>query len=259
MPYKQGMTQIGRGRTVKSVYRVTFIEKVNYDLNPEQVGRVMEKENYNRKLIATLLSRKPSPDSYLASLVIILVCTVLSVYIWKSQNIYEYFVASGKSLFVDKRYWQLVTTTFAHADFSHLVSNSYMLGIIGYFVYAYFGFLVYPLIAIIFSAVINLTAIATYDESTRLLGASGMVYFLYGFWLAMYVFIERKFSIASRLIRVVGFGLVVLFPSTFEPQVSYRTHAIGFLYGIMFAVGYFLIKKEEIRKSEEWVIIEEDE
>ena len=54
--------------------------------------------------------------------------------------------------------------------------------------------------------------------------------------------------------RASGFGLIVLVPTVWDPSVSYRTHAIGFGAGILFAVVYFVKMKKELRKAErvEW-------
>jgi membrane associated rhomboid family serine protease len=54
----------------------------------------------------------------------------------------------------------------------------------------------------------------------------------------------------KRLVRAVGFGVIVLVPTAFEAAVSYRTHLIGFLVGIGFAVAYFAKHKKRLRAAE---------
>jgi hypothetical protein len=46
----------------------------------------------------------------------------------------------------------------------------------------------------------------------------------------------------------------VLVPTSFNPNTSYRSHALGFGAGIIFAVFYFLIFKGRFRSAErvEW-------
>jgi hypothetical protein len=77
-----------------------------------------------------------------------------------------------------------------------------------------------------------------------------------GFWLVMYVLIERRLPIRKRLLRSVGVGLVVLMPAALQPFVSYRTHAIGFAVGVAGALTYFLARKEAIRSAE---VVEREE
>ena len=47
------------------------------------------------------------------------------------------------------------------------------------------------------------------------------------------------------------FILIVLIPTSFSPQISYRTHAIGFFVGVIVAVLYFLPNKNRFRLAEE--------
>jgi hypothetical protein len=62
--------------------------------------------------------------------------------------------------------------------------------------------------------------------------------------------LERRLTIGKRLIRAVGFGVIVLVPTAFEPAVSYRTHLIGFLVGTGCAIAYFSKHKERFRAAE---------
>ncbi|HEY7161555.1 MAG TPA: rhomboid family intramembrane serine protease, partial [Acidobacteriota bacterium] len=91
-----------------------------------------------------------------------------------------------------------------------------------------------------------------------LVGASGVVYCMAGFWLTLFVLIERRYSIANRLMRSIGFFLIVFVPSTFEPTVSYRAHAIGFVLGILSAIMYFVINRKIIREAETFELEETD-
>ena len=71
-----------------------------------------------------------------------------------------------------------------------------------------------------------------------------------GFWLVQYLFIDRRYSIWSRGLRTLGFALVILVPSAVKPNVSYRTHGIGFVVGSFFGLGYFFKNKKRIRSYE---------
>ena len=52
----------------------------------------------------------------------------------------------------------------------------------------------------------------------------------------------------------MGFSLIVLVPTVWDPSVSYRTHAIGFGVGVLFGVVYFLQRKDALHAAEhlEW-------
>ncbi len=137
-----------------------------------------------------------------------------------------------------------------HADVNHFLSNGPGLFLFGYLLYGYFGRSVYPVAVILLSTVVNFISIATYSPGARLLGASGVVYLMAGFWLTLFVSVERRFSIPNRLIRSSGFAFIMLLSSTFDPSVSYRTHYIGFVTGILFGITYFILHKERIREAE---------
>jgi membrane associated rhomboid family serine protease len=61
-----------------------------------------------------------------------------------------------------------------------------------------------------------------------------MVYFMAALWLLLFLRHADYLSGTHRLMRALAFSLVVLVPTQFEPQVSYRTHAIGFALGLFF-------------------------
>ncbi len=71
-----------------------------------------------------------------------------------------------------------------------------------------------------------------------------------GFWLTLYLLVERRIPLKKRFVRAVGFGLIVLVPTAVEPAVSYRTHLIGLVLGLGFALAYFTKRKDALRAAE---------
>ncbi len=170
---------------------------------------------------------------------------------WHLKDLgHNVWAAQGQRVFEGNQYWRVFTATLVHADMKHFLSNAYMLFFLGYFIHAYFGFWVFPVAAFFWSAAINCIALFTYPSVIFLLGASGGVYWLAGFWFTLYVFTMRQLPVYKRLLRVGGVGLVVLFPSTFEPNVGYRVHLIGFILGICWGIVHFFFHKEKIRSYE---------
>ena len=125
-----------------------------------------------------------------------------------------------------------------------------MFGVLAFLLYGYYGASVYPGLTFLSGAIVTALALRTYPAQTWLVGASGVVYWMAGFWLALYLMLERRVSIGKRVVRAFGFGVIVLVPTAFEPAVSYRTHFIGFLVGIAFAIAYFAKHKERFRAAE---------
>ena len=126
----------------------------------------------------------------------------------------------------------------------------WLLLVLAFLLYGYYGGAVYPGLTFVFGALVTGLSLRTYPAQTWLVGASGIVYLMAGFWLALYLMLERRLSLGKRLVRAIGFGFIVLVPTAFEPAVSYRTHLIGFLGGVAFAIVYFQKHKERFRAAE---------
>lgn len=201
----------------------------------------------------TYLSRKPRKGSLGVALFTLLIANIFSIFYWGSHSrIASHLPASLEAVIRNHEYWRLVTAIFVHADLSHLLSNAIPLTFFSYLLYGYFGRLVFPGLGLAAGTLVNLLCILTYPPGSQLVGASGLVYWMAGFWLTMFLLIERRYSVFNRILRSLGFALITLVPTSFDPSVSYRAHAIGFGLGILFAAIYFLRKKKFFREAEEW-------
>ncbi len=204
------------------------------------------------RLISTIITGKPHTQSLWVALLTIFVISLVTTQVYWNDifGLADKLPAINKKIFSNYEWWRPFTAIFIHADAKHLLSNMYMLGIFSFFVYGYFGFTVYPIISYFIAGIVNVLAVFTYPADVRLLGASGLVYVLGGFWLCMYFLIQRQYRVFNRLLRVFGIALIIFFPSTFSPTTSYRTHAIGFIFGILMGTIYFYKKCNLIRAHE---------
>jgi membrane associated rhomboid family serine protease len=199
----------------------------------------------------THLSRSPARGSLWVALSGVFVLLLVSVIYWFDiRGLASYLPAIPERVFRHSEYWRLLTSIGAHTDFRHFLSNGIVFGVLSFLLYGYFGAVVYPALTWGLGCLVTAVSLSTYSPNTRLLGASGVVYLMAGFWLTSYLFIERRLGIGKRRLRAIGFGLIVLVPTVWEPSVSYRTHGIGFGVGVLFAVAYFSQKKDELRKAE---------
>ncbi len=208
----------------------------------------------------TLLSQKPAEGSGMVAATSFLVLMGFSLLYWSNYaGLASHLPASMERISEQGQYWSLFTAIFVHSDWKHLLSNS--LGICGlsYLLYGYFGFKIYPGVTLAAGAGVTFIALLTYPPQTILLGASGVVYLMAAFWLTLYVCLERRFSVGKRLFRATGFILIVLVPTSFSPEISYRTHAIGFGVGVIVAVLYFFPNRDRFRREEKLEVEWEDE
>ena len=225
------------------------MELFDHDI-PEELISPPEK-----RLVQTLITKKPRSTSLLVTMGMVLSIILVTQAYWIDLGgIATFLPAIHKNIFSGGEIWRAFTAVLIHADIGHLASNLYMLGILSYFVYGYFGFRAYPLWTFIGAGLVNILSVYTYPPEVRLLGASGWVYLLGGFWLTLYLFIQRQYSFSKRFIRVLGMALMVFFPTSFEPTTSYRTHFIGFVVGIVMALYFFLRYRKKIQDHEEYRI-----
>jgi rhomboid protease GluP len=202
-------------------------------------------------IVETYLSRAPAKNSPAVTLLSVAVVFLFSLVYWgNSFHLADDLIIDRESVFHSHQYWRLFTGMLIHADVNHYLSNALGLFLFGYLLYGYFGSVIYPFGVSILGAIVNLISIATYPPGSRLLGASGLVYLMAGFWLTMFVTTERRFSIFQRFARSIGFGLIMLLSSSFDPTISYRTHYIGFVTGVIFGTVYFLRIRDKIRAAE---------
>ena len=204
-----------------------------------------------RRLIKTMITGKPGKDSFLIAVMTVFVMGLITLFYWRDPFGWsQYLPAIKDEVFAHGQLWRIFTALFIHADLGHYLSNMYMLSVSSFFIFGYFGFTIYPLTSFLVAAFVNLLAIATYSPDVRLLGASGLVYVLGGFWLTMYFLIQRQYKWLNRTLRVVGISFMIFAPSTFVPNTSYRTHALGFAAGIIMAFVYFYKNRQIIRSHE---------
>jgi rhomboid protease GluP len=210
---------------------------LDYEPGPEEFGEVPERP---RGPLAIF----PSPVHAIpAVLLFALFYAATAVYTGYPQG--EYLWISGDSIFREHEYWRLITAMFTHANLSHLLSNALIFLIFGWMLKAYFGLALFPAASICIGLITNAVTVAFYDPAIRLLGASGMAYGMVSLWLVFYIHNDTYHAMPVRIFRAIGFALVMMFPTTFEPQVSYLSHAVGFLAGL--AAGFALVRFIPVR------------
>ncbi|MCY3746762.1 MAG: rhomboid family intramembrane serine protease, partial [Acidobacteria bacterium] len=209
-----------------------------YDLEPEEEDRpgvvrgvffgrpargVPDTDASQPHVVSTILSKKPGKDAARAvAWTLGILAVVSTLYWWGPPGFAAALPASGETVFEQGETWRLLTAIAAHADAIHLLSNAVFLAWLIYLSYGAFGSSLYPWSAVPLSAVALAVTLEGYPPNIRVVGASGMLYLLAGAWLTLYVLVERRLSVAKRIVRVVGFFLVVLVPTSIRPEVSYR-------------------------------------
>ena len=199
----------------------------------------------------TYLSGRPAVDSHIVAFICFAILFLCSFFFWRIQPEFQrHFIASQEGVFEHGKVWQLVTATFIHSNVRHFLANSVMFSFLTLIIYGYFGSLSIIVLLLPIGVLINGITILNYPLKTGLLGASGAVYAMGSFWLVLYMLIDRRRTLGKRLMRGLGFSIVVFLPSTFEPQTSYLAHFVGFALGAIYGGFYFFANKDSIRSAE---------
>ncbi|MCX6118279.1 MAG: rhomboid family intramembrane serine protease [Proteobacteria bacterium] len=153
------------------------------------------------------------------------------------------FTASRFAVLENGEYWRLLTALGGHGDVMHFLHNAPIFWFFGWLLNAYFGWFSSLVLSTFVGVLSNLMTVWFYDARVQLLGASGMVYGMVAMWLVLYIHFDQKGSWPKRVIRSFGFALLVLFPQTYEHNVSYLAHASGFAIGVAVAILFIPFAK----------------
>lgn len=212
------------------------------------------------KVTATWLSKKPSQQGFLVSAITTFLLAVGSVLYWQDwHGANSWMPVSGDALFKNGEWWRAFSALFAHADAGHLFSNGFLFFILAAFLSGYFGKLVFPVMAFLFGALTNIVVASQMPGEVNLLGVSGVVYWMGGAWLVLYFCLDVKRSLSQRFLRAMGVALAMFFPAeAFKPEISYSSHFVGFILGVLFGVGYYYWNQKKFLAAVHTEIVEED-
>ncbi len=204
-------------------------------------------------LIATHLSFRPKPSTRIYAALSAFILVLITVGVWQGWfGEGEQWIATRHLVFQQHQYWRLFSATLVHSDMEHLTSNLLSYGVLSFLLMGYFSFYIFPLAAFIFGALANALTLLTYPPDVGLLGVSGVIYWMAGFWLVLFSAIDRRYLIGGRLLRAVGFAMVIFVPTSYRPDVAYLVHAVGFILGALFGAIYFWRHRHFFRRAEQY-------
>lgn len=199
----------------------------------------------------TWLSRRPRFRASLIAAWSVFILIVTAVIYWKDLGgATALMPASGESVFQKHEYWRLWSALFAHADLGHLASNSLGIFVLGYLLTGYFSLWLFPTAALAVGGLANLLTLFSYEPQTRLIGISGVVYWMGGAWLVLYLLLDQQRSVTQRILRVLGVALGIFMPaSAFDPTISYMCHFYGFILGLLSGGIYYAVNRKTFLKA----------
>lgn len=181
---------------------------------------------------------------------------------WSGHWQANQWMAATRTLVLEKHnWWRAWTALVVHADPKHLLSNSFLFFILGTFLFGYFGTWAFPVLPFVFGGLTNFFVLSRMSPDVQLMGVSGVVFWMGGFWLVLYLMIDRRRTWAQRSLRAGGVALGIFMPTeAFDPGISYLSHLIGFVSGVTVGFVYYAINRQRFRAAEVIeTVMEEDE
>ncbi len=207
-------------------------------------------------------TRKPNTHSSTVTLFLTIVLFTSGIYYFRDVfSVQQWMGASYNTVFIDKNYWRLWTTLFAHADFGHLINNALLFIPLTYLLYGYFGFWFFPIVGIFLGGITNAIVLTTMDHHIQLIGISGVVYWMGGAWFTLFLLIDHRKTLRYRLANVIFLMVMLFIPETYWPHVSYLAHFVGFLFGVVSAFTLYLLRRKTFESAQviEYVFDDDDE
>lgn len=189
----------------------------------------------------------------------IIVCIHLALYlltvlpIFPNYWFFENF--SGVNLYImEGEYWRLITPTFMHSGFSHMLFNSFSLVLFGPALERMIGggrfLFVYLLSGIIANVATLLLEPLTYTH----VGSSGAIFGIFGYYIAITIFRKHMLTKQNSQI-IITLSIVSLIMTFLQPNINITAHLFGLLGGFLLgAIPYYNKKdlSESIRGTASW-------
>lgn len=201
-----------------------------------------------RQIKESFLSERPRVRDFFPVFLYALLSTLLSIFYWLDPSIKSSWGANADLVFHRWEWYRLLSGMMLHSNFRHLAANMLFLVPFGGLLTFYYGRRMFPVLAIVLGLINHALVLHTYPPNVFLNGSSGLLYVMFGLWLSLYYKVEVHLSTGKRWLRLIGFGLIMFIPSTVYPHVSYRTHYIGLLLGLVCGFIYAKIHEDDFRQ-----------
>ncbi|MFL6557799.1 MAG: rhomboid family intramembrane serine protease [Bacillus sp. (in: firmicutes)] len=162
---------------------------------------------------------------------------------------------SGVNLYImEGELWRLITPTFMHSGFSHVLFNSFSLVLFGPALERMLGSGRFSLVYLLSGLIANVATLLLQPLTYTHVGSSGAIFGLFGYYLAMIMF--RKHMLSKQNSQIILTLCVLSLIMTFlQPNINITAHLFGLVGGFLLgAIPYFNKKdfSDSIRGTANW-------
>jgi membrane associated rhomboid family serine protease len=171
-----------------------------------------------------------------------------------NQWFYETF--SGVNLYImEGQLWRLITPTFMHSGFSHMLFNSFSLVLFGPALERMLGSSRFLMVYLVSGLIANVATLLLEPLTFIHVGSSGAIFGLFGYYIAIIIFRKRWMTRENSQI-ILTLCAVSLIMTFIQPNINITAHLFGLLGGfLMGSIPYFNKQdwNDSIREAGNWV------
>lgn len=140
---------------------------------------------------------------------------------------------SGVNLYImEGEYWRLLTPTFMHSGFSHMLFNSFSLLLFGPALERMLGKGKFLTVYLVSGLLANIATLLIEPLTYTHVGSSGAIFGLFGYYLSIIIF--RKHWLTKENAQIVLTLTVISIIMTFiQPNINVTAHLFGLLSGFL--------------------------
>lgn len=159
-------------------------------------------------------------------------------------NYWFYENLSGVNLYImEGQFWRLITPTFMHSGFSHMLFNSFSLVLFGPALERMLGSAKFLIVYLISGLIANVATLLLEPLTYTHVGSSGAIFGLFGYYIAIIIF--RKNMMSRQNSQIIITLLVVSLIMTFlQPNINIIAHLFGLLGGFLLGAIPYYNKKD---------------
>ena len=170
-------------------------------------------------------------------------------------NIWFFEKFSGVNLYImEGEFWRLITPTFMHSGFSHMLFNSFSLLLFGPALERMLGGGRFLCVYLVSGLIANIATLMLEPLTYMHVGSSGAIFGLFGYYFSMIMF--RKNMMSHQNSQIIITILVISLIMTFlQPNINITAHLFGLLGGFLIgAIPYFNKKdfNDSIQSATNW-------
>ena len=149
-------------------------------------------------------------------------------------------LAGVNLLIANGEYWRLVTPIFVHSEFAHLLFNSFSLILFGPALEQIIGKGKFLFVYLLAGIAANIATLVLEPLTYIHIGASGAIFGLFGFYLAILMFRKELMSKGNSqtIITITVIGVIMTF---IQPNINITAHLFGLLAGLL--IGAATLRK----------------